>query len=244
MARHQVDDNPLATGPAKIFALPRSQALALKEANSGDKFLFIDSLDGAPREMQRFQHFNPFHTFASPIIPVPGTSRYSCSIEAIWQGLKFVDGVTCMEMFEATPCKRPTDQKRIEIKYDYAAAKFSYEKKRISLLEARFLIYATAYLYLLDNLVPGPIITEIFTALSEGRHVVFYDWDSNMDISDVSCSFSHSAILRSWFSGELESDILVPAWQSLTPKNFDIFRRSFSLNSNRYQHLHLRMAAS
>jgi hypothetical protein len=44
--------------------------------------------------------------------------------------------------------------------------------------------------------------------MAAGDLVVFYDVDSNMDIFDVSASFSHSALLASWFNGSLDESYL------------------------------------
>src|SRR5580693_3107455 len=55
--------------------------------------LAVDSYNGAPPSMHRFRALNPFDFDPEHRIPVPGRGETSCSVEAVWQGLKLVDGV-------------------------------------------------------------------------------------------------------------------------------------------------------
>jgi len=224
----------------RILALGRDQALMAQQKVVGQQVLYVDTLDGAPVQMQRFQTLNPFHCFEREMIPVPGSSYYSRSVESIWQGLRIVNGETCFEMFKSKARKRPSEQDRLNRDFDYKSATFLYDQATISLLEARFLIYAVTYLYLLENLVPSSLIDEIYRAICNGQTIIFYDWDSNMEIADTSSSFSHSALLRAWFAGTLESELLVPAWQNLSNSRFESFRQTYALNTGRYQSLHSR----
>ncbi|MET7737585.1 hypothetical protein ABZT02_40670 [Streptomyces sp. NPDC005402] len=157
--------------------------------------------------MVRFRAMNPFHFVPEWRIPVPGLDDYAQSLESVWQALKLVDGHTDLPMLHTPPVKRPPDQERGP-GYDYAASVFRFGDHMLDLVTARYLIYLPTYLYLLDRLVPESVVEEILGTLAGGGGVVFYDWDANHDIEDTNGSFSHSAILSSWFGGTLHPDIL------------------------------------
>jgi hypothetical protein len=152
---------------------------------------------------------NPFHFDPAFAIPVPGRAATSCSVEAVWQGLKIVDGRTDEAMFTRPPEKRPAD--RSDPAYVYSRSVFSFGEAVIDLVTARHLIYLPAYLFALDRLVEDAVVREILDALASGLEVVFYDWDANFDITDPASSFSHSAILASFYEGTLEEAVLAPA---------------------------------
>lgn len=197
-----------ASGRTRCLA--RSEALRLRER--GVDALFVDSLEGAPEDMARFRCFNPFFVDAATPLRVPGQPAHALSVEAIWQGLKVVEGKTAFEMFEQKPWKRPADAKRKVLPhYRYAESVFMYGNEVVDLVTARHCIYLPSYFQLLMERVPREIHLEIEHALSSGRDVVFYDWDHNFDINDASSSFSHSAILASWYRGTWHRDYVRPA---------------------------------
>ncbi len=192
-------------GYAAARAIPRPEL----PPNGPSAPLCVDSLDGAPAFMARFKVFNPFYVHRRAVIPVVGMPKVRArSVEAVWQGLKFVDGDTQLDMFDLPPWKRPPEEQRLLGGYSYEGSTFLYGQREIDLLSARLAIYLPTYLYLLDRLVPQRLIDQIDASITEGRGVVFYDCDANHDITDPSTSFSHSAILAAWFNGRLEWELL------------------------------------
>jgi hypothetical protein len=176
--------------------------------------LRVDTYQAAPPDMARFAALNPFHFDRAWRIPVPAQpGRFSSSIEAVWQGLKVHDGVTDFAMFDQPPYKRPPDRDRGP-DFDYVASRFRLGDLEIGLVAARLAIYLPTYLFVLERLVPGAVIAEIFATLSRGADVYFYDWDDNFDILDPRSSFSHSAVLAAWFNGTLDEQFLTP-WREL-----------------------------
>ena len=166
--------------------------------------LRVDTYQAAPADMARYTTMNPFHWDPAWMIPVPGQPGVtSCSMEAVWQGLKIHAGETDFGMFAVRPYKRPADGLR-GADFDYAGSRFLFRDIAVDLLTARLLIYLPAYLYLMDRLVADSVIEEIRAALATGTDVVFYDWDDNFAISDPGSSFSHSALLAAWFNGDVE----------------------------------------
>ncbi|MGF1430807.1 DUF6939 family protein [Kitasatospora sp. LaBMicrA B282] len=189
--------------PARCRAVSRPEGLAL----AGTDVLRVDTAAAAPADMRRFVTMNPFHFDPAWRIPVPGSDHRSCSMESVWQAQKLVDGCTDPTLFERPPVKRPPDDQR-GAGFDYRASAFRYDDRVLDLVSARYLVYLPAYLYLLEHLVPEPVVQEITGALAAGREVVFYDWDENHDIEESGSSFSHSAILAAWFGGRLAEEFL------------------------------------
>jgi hypothetical protein len=183
---------------------PLSRQLGLLSSDA----LRVDTANCAPPEMKRFATMNPFYRDRAWRIPVPGTDRFACSVESIWQGLKLVNGQTDFAMFGDTPVKRPPDAER-GLSYDYAASVFAYGDEIVDLVTARLIIYLPAYLYLLEHLVPETTVAEITGWLDQGGNVAFFDWDDNFDILHTGSSFSHSAILADWFGGRLDDLLLL-----------------------------------
>ncbi|MEU7360196.1 MULTISPECIES: DUF6939 family protein [Streptomyces] len=169
----------------------------------------MDTALAAPASMRRFVTMNPFHHDPALRLPVPGLPAdvRACSVESVWQALKIVDGATDLGMLTGPPSKRPPESERGP-GYDYGATTFSYGGRPIGLVAARYLIYLPVYLYALEHVVPEEVTREIGDALSAGRDVVFYDWDSNLDIEDTRDSFSHSAVLAAWFGGRMENEFV------------------------------------
>lgn len=186
----------------------RCRAVSRAEG-TGDRSgaLRVDSADCAPPEMARFATLNPFHFDPAWRIPVPGAARHACSMESVWQGLKLVEGKTDLAMFGRPPTKRPPEHARGS-GYDYTASEFRFAGSTLDLVTARLRIYLPAYLYVLDRLVPNPVVEEITAALADGREVLCFDWDSNLDVLDPRSSFSHSAIVAAWFGGRLAETFL------------------------------------
>lgn len=191
---------------ASLFA--RCRAVPRAEGVTGrPDALHVDSADCAPHCMVRFATLNPFHFDRKWRIPVPGIKRHACSIESVWQGLKVVAGEIDTGMFDRPPRKRPPEDERGP-GYNYAASEFRFDESTIDIITARLLIYLPTYLYVLDRLVPDTVVAEIATALADGQEVLCYDWDSNVDVLDPRSSFSHSAIVASWFGGRLTETFL------------------------------------
>lgn len=217
--------------------LPRPQALELQMEGVKPGALFVDTYDQAPAEMSRFRELNPFHVWPHASLPVPGRpGQWSRSIEGIWQGLKVISGEMDMRQFEEVPKKRPSDaERRQDPAYDYAASKFKYGDQTLALVKARFLIYAVAYLHLLEYVVSDELISEVARARRSGRRVIFFDWDSNGDILDPRFSYSHSSLLANWFNGRLKDALVTPAESVLSQNEFKHFLTNVDRYTGRYR---------
>jgi hypothetical protein len=140
---------------------------------------------------------NPFYSSGDVSIPVPGQAGMtSNSVEAVWQGLKIVDGKTDFSMFHGNPYKRPTgEERRNDPNYRYEDSKFLYGTNVVDLVTARKVIYVPAYRYLFDNFVPLSFKDQVKEQLDKGIKVFFYDWDDNPNIDDTTDSFAHASLL-------------------------------------------------
>lgn len=213
----------------QAIALSRQAALELL-LDDASRLLMVDSFKGAPFNMQKFDCFNPFHLWPQPCIPVPGKpGMLSRSVEAVWQGLKQVDGTADLAQFFTSPSKRPSDdERRRQPNYRYADRQFIYGERLLDLVSARLLIYLPTYLFMLQALAPAALLRNIRQHLALRGPVVFYDWDANQDITDPSSSFSHSALLASWFNGTWEKDYRAAAHRSLQAQDLCDFNATLN----------------
>lgn len=211
----------------QAISLCRRAALELL-LDDARNVLMVDSFKGAPFNMRPFDSLNPFHLWPQPCIPVPGQpGLLARSVEAVWQGLKQVDGSGDFAQFLSSPSKRPSDdERRQQTDYLYEESQFIYGERTLDLVSARLLIYLPTYLFMLHTLVPVTLIQDIHQHLATRGAVVFYDWDANQDITDPSRSFSHSALLASWFNGTWEKDYRAAAHRSLAAQDLADFNAS------------------
>ncbi|OGT29782.1 MAG: hypothetical protein A3E87_05470 [Gammaproteobacteria bacterium RIFCSPHIGHO2_12_FULL_35_23] len=218
-----------------IKAIRREEVLKAMFKEDLQNTLLIDTYNGASFNMEKFRTFNPFYTWEKPVIPVPGTNKHSKSIEGIWQGCKLVHNKFDYDQFNSLPFKRPSEKDRdLDISYSYKDSIFSYEEEIINLIEARYLIYLISYLYLLNELISEELLYNIASVINHGKHVLFFDWDSNFDINDSSSSFSHSAILAAWFNKSLDK-FVDNAKNFLNKEFYNLFARKFINLTTRYK---------
>jgi len=151
------------------------------------------SSNGSPYDV-----LSPFYVWEKNSIPVPGNEDYkSRSVEAIWQGLKIIDGKTNLKLFDASKVKKrraPT----------YGQELFLYEGNTIPQAEAREKIFAPSYRWMFNNLVPKQLKEAFYTLAEKDFSLYFYDVDSNADIGNTTESYSHSSLLVDIINEELE----------------------------------------
>jgi hypothetical protein len=166
--------------------------------------------------MARYRPLNPFNRAANRRLPVPGAAVLASSVEAVWQGLKVVDGRTDFAMFPRRARQRPSGEERQLPGYRYEDSAFLHGDQVVDLVTARLVIYVPTYLFMLEHLAPYELLRSLVRAGRDGRNILFFDVDANFDVFDRSSSFSHSALLASWFSGSLEDSYLRHIERALT----------------------------
>lgn len=202
--------------------------------------ILVDTYNGAPLNMEIFRPMNPFYVWNTPCLPVPGHPGCNArSVESIWQGTKLINNTIDEKQFLSSPYKRPSeDERKINREFSYQDTVFIFNNAPITHIEARFLIYLTSYLFLLNDLLLDGLIFHLIDAVRNNKNIIFYDWDSNQDIVNVKESFSHSAILASWFGGTLYDDFLPKANNFLSKETNSIFLEYFYNLTTRYKFIH------
>ena len=189
------------SGRGHASAVSRIGGLALL---SHPDVLKVDTYKDCDNVFKRWSELCPYYVWHALAIPVPGMPGLGAnSVESIWQGTKLLDGKLDLEQMQDRPVKRPAESLR-NAGFKYSESRFAFGKVELDIVSARWLIYVPAYLYTLTQLVSRAIHHEIGAWLDAGKDVVFYDWDSNMDIGNPHYSFSHSSILAQWYGRQVD----------------------------------------
>ena len=155
------------------------------------------------------QLLSPFYPHKN--IPIPGDSRgmTAYSVEGIWQGLKvFENAGIDMRSFRNDTMK---DVKRTVRKFgrplghQYGV----YSKELLSYLDAKRLIYAPAYKYVLENVPEVKAIIERIRQKAKECDIVLLDYNTNLDNRDASKPLSHAELVKMYIEGrypETEED--------------------------------------
>lgn len=159
---------------------------------------------------KRCQLLSPFYPHKN--IPIPGDSKgmTAYSVEGIWQGLKVFehDGID-MDSFRNDTMK---DIKRTVRKFGRPLGhQFGvYSKELLSYLDAKRLIYAPAYKFVLENIPEvKATIERIRQKAQECDIVLLLDYNTNPDNRDASKPFSHAELVKMYIEGrypETEED--------------------------------------
>jgi len=115
--------------------------------------------------------------------------KHGYSVEAIWQGLKLIDGQINLDMILGA--NRAEKRKFTP----YPETKFKFGDAQIGLVEARLRIFVPTYQFVFDRLIPKQTKEDITRLTQRGIDQYFYDVDSNGNIYDPSTSYSHAALL-------------------------------------------------
>lgn len=151
------------------------------------------------------RHFSPF-IYRESTMPVPGLpGKRAHSVESVWQGLKYVNGKTAHELFDAERIK-----KRKVIPYQDTI--FQFGGTEISLVSARKKIYVPTYSYMFRNNVNPEIIMNMLSTSKKGVRQYLHDVDENGNLNDPSSSYSHSALLTHLMNHlDSQQEVEIPA---------------------------------
>lgn len=155
------------------------------------------------------QLLSPFYPHKN--IPIPGDSKgmTAYSVEGIWQGLKvFEHAGIDMHSFRNDTMK---DIKRTVRKFGRPLGhQFGvYSKELLSYLDAKRLIYAPAYKYVLENVPEVKGVIEKIRQKSQEFNIVLLDYNINPDNRDASKPLSHAELVKMYIEGrypETEED--------------------------------------
>lgn len=147
------------------------------------------------------QKLSPFYPHGN--IPIPGDSKgmTATCVEAIWQGLKVFEntGIDC-SMFKNDTMKnikRTVHKYGKPIGHQYGV----FSSTILNYSDAKRLIYAVAYKYVLDNI---PSVHSLVTQLAErskSEDIVLLDYNLNPDNRNASKPLSHAEFVKMYIEG-------------------------------------------
>lgn len=159
----------------------------------------LDITSSSPFEYGRL--LSPFYPHRN--IPIPGDSRgmTAYSVEGIWQGLKvFENAGIDMHSFRNDTMK---DIKRTVRKFGRPLGHQNgvYSKELLNYLDAKRLIYAPAYKYVLENVPKVKAIIERISQKALESDIVLLDYNLNPDNRDASKPLSHAELVKMYIEG-------------------------------------------
>lgn len=159
----------------------------------------FDVTSTSPSESARL--LSPFYPHGG--IPIPFTEGLTATcVEAVWQGLKVFEKVdvdfSCFENNSMRNLKRGSYQLgRLK-----GHRKGAYGKELLGYCEARMLIYLPTYKWMLDNVPSAHKVVEEIKEKSKVRDIVLVDYDTNIDIWDLSKPLSHAGLIKKYIEGK------------------------------------------
>lgn len=182
----------------------------------------LDITSSSPFEYGRL--LSPFYPHKN--IPIPGDSRgmTAYSVEGIWQGLKvFENAGIDMHSFRNNTMK---DIKRTVRKFGRPLGHQNgvYSKELLNYLDAKRLIYAPAYKYVLENVPKVRAIIEKIRQKAQESDIVLLDYNLNPDNRDASKPLSHAELVKMYIEGrypEAEDD-----FRPWNPEELEAFKKA------------------
>lgn len=159
----------------------------------------LDITSSSPYEYG--QLLSPFYPHGN--IPIPGDSKgmTACSVEGIWQGLKvFEQAGIDMKSFQNTSMsgiKRTVTKYGKPLGHQYGV----YSKELLNYTDAKRLIYAHAYKYILDNVPKVKAILEKIGQQSKLSNIVLLDYNINPDNRVANKPLSHAELVKMYLEG-------------------------------------------
>ena len=208
-----------------IVANKKRKIETLQEEYPGAYILDITS--SSPFEYGRL--LSPFYPHKN--IPIPGDSRgmTAYSVEGIWQGLKvFENAGIDMHSFRNDTMK---DIKRTVRKYGRPLGHQNgvYSKELLNYLDAKRLIYAPAYKYVLENVPKVRAIVERIRQKAQESDIVLLDYNINPDNRDASKPLSHAELVKMYIEDRYpETDKDFRPW---TPDELKELKKSSKRNT-------------
>lgn len=147
------------------------------------------------------QKLSPFYPHGN--IPIPGDSKgmTATCVEAIWQGLKVFEntGIDCAMFKNDTMknIKRTVRKYGKPLGHQYGV----FSSTILNYSDAKRLIYAVAYKYVLDNI---PSVHSLVTQLAErskSEDIVLLDYNLNPDNRNASKPLSHAEFVKMYIEG-------------------------------------------
>lgn len=150
------------------------------------------------------QLLSPFYPHYN--IPIPFTEGLTaCCVEGVWQGLKvFQNEDVSLNSFKNDTMK---DLKRTVRTHGTPLGhrKGVYGKELLNYFAARMLIYLPTYKWVLDNVERVHNVIERIKEQSEKQDIVLLDYNTNIDVRDISKPISHAGLVKLYIDGNYPS---------------------------------------
>ena len=144
--------------------------------------------------------FSPFYPHGN--IPVPFSAGLKAqSVEGIWQGLKvFASKGIDTSKFDVVTMR---GLKRTVRKFGVVKghAKGVDSDELLTYHDARYQIYLPSYLWVLENCLKDEV--EQLRQLSEGQAVLLLDYETNVDMDNLSKPLSHAGLVKRYCENDL-----------------------------------------
>ncbi len=148
------------------------------------------------------QMLSPFYPHGNIPIPLESRGLTATCVEAVWQGLKVFEN----EDVSLSTFKNDTmhNLKRTVRKLGIPKGHRSgvYGTRLLGYYDARMNIYIPTYKWVLDNI---PTVHNIVTKIAERaktHDIVLLDYNTNLNINDVSSPLSHAGLLKLYIEGQ------------------------------------------
>ena len=148
------------------------------------------------------QKLSPFYPHMN--IPVPNSPGYTAScVEAVWQGLKvFEHEDVDVHLFSNTTMKNIKRTERVHGKTKGHRLGVN-GTEILDYFTARKRIYLPTYKYVLDNCVHGLVMK--IAERAKDHDIVFLDYNTNIDVRDISSPLSHAGLVKLYIEGNYPS---------------------------------------
>lgn len=150
------------------------------------------------------QLLSPFYPHYN--IPIPFTEGLTAScVEGVWQGLKvFQNEDVSLNSFKNDTMKNLKRTVRTH-GMPLGHRKGVYGTEILSYFDARMLIYLPTYKWVLDNVERVHNVVERIKSQSEIQDIVLLDYNTNIDVRDVSKPISHAGLVKLYIEGNYPS---------------------------------------
>jgi len=154
----------------------------------------VEVIDVTSRGGTAFKNLSPF---TKTTLTLPNGEVYETSVEAVWQGLKIIDGKVDMDMVIG---KKPAYKRKGNISghLDLQTG------KTLKLVEARNKIYIPLFDQFLKKSSSVQLLNNIQKLIEAGKEIILVDFDTNEDVS-VDKPLSHASLIKKKLQEQLES---------------------------------------
>ena len=161
-------------------------------------------IDVTSKSDTEYIQFSPFYPHRD--IPVPFSPGWTATcVEAIWQGLKVFEkgGIDTTLFFNDTMKGLKRSARRFGRPMGHQKGVTGSPHQLIEYIQARKVIYAPAYLWVLENKL-GPLVDKL-KKMSANNTVILLDYNTNGNIEDWSSPLSHASLIKAYIEGHYPS---------------------------------------